>query len=109
MDGGKNVTTDPLGTQTINGLSATGTRITKTIATGTVGNDNPIQVVIERWYSPALQMNVMTKRTDPRTGTTTYQLVGVSRDEPSESLFQVPSDYTIEQGGPMHHMMGQPQ
>jgi hypothetical protein len=110
FDSGKNVTTESLGTQTINGISATGTRITRTITAGEIGNDKPIQIVIERWYSPALQMNIMTKRTDPRFGTTTYQLTNISREEPAESLFQVPSDYTLTQGPPMHHMMmGHPQ
>ena len=98
----KDVTTESLGTQTINGLNATGTRTTRTIPVGAIGNDNPIRIVTERWYSPALQMNIMTKRTDPRTGTTTYQLTNISREEPSASLFQVPADYTVEQGGPMH-------
>lgn len=101
FDDGKNVTAESLGTQTINGISATGTRTTRTIATGEIGNDSPIQIVTERWYSPALQMNIMTKRTDPRVGSTTYQLINISREEPSESLFQVPTDYTVEQG-PMH-------
>jgi hypothetical protein len=101
FDEGKNVTSESLGTQTINGISATGTRTTRTIAAGEIGNDKPIQIVTERWYSTALQMNILTKRTDPRTGTTTYQLTDISREEPSASLFQIPSDYTVEQG-PMH-------
>jgi hypothetical protein len=105
FDDGKNVTTESLGTQTINGISATGTRTTRTIAAGEIGNDKPIQIVTERWYSATLQMNIMTKRTDPRIGTTTYQLTNISRDEPSESLFQVPTDYTLEQGPFMRHMM----
>jgi hypothetical protein len=104
MQGGKNTTTESLGTQTINGVSATGTRITQTIPVGEIGNDQPIQVVVERWYSPALQMNIMTKRNDPRIGTITYQLADISQEEPPASLFQVPSDYTIEQGPPMNMM-----
>lgn len=102
-----NVTTESLGTQTINGVSATGTRTTRTIPMGAIGNDAPLLIVTERWYSPALQMNIMTKHTDPRMGTTTYQLTNISREEPSASLFQVPADYTVEQGGPIHmrHVM----
>ena len=59
----------------------------------------PIVTVTERWYSPELQVTVMNKRTDPRTGTTTYKLTNVNRSEPSPALFQVPADYTIHELG----------
>ena len=91
---------DSLGTQTINGVTAEGTRITRTIAAGQIGNDKPIQIVFERWYSPDLQVVVKSIRTDPRFGTTTYTLNNVQRTEPAASLFTVPSDYTVQQGGP---------
>jgi hypothetical protein len=94
------VTTD-LGTQTINGIAAQGTRTTHTIPAGTIGNQKPIVIVAERWYSTDLQTNVMTKRTDPRTGETTVtQLTNIQRTEPDASLFQVPADYTITEGKP---------
>jgi len=88
-----NARTDSLGRQTMEGLPADGTRTTLTIAAGQIGNDLPIQVVTERWYSPDLQMNVMTKRSDPRTGETVSRLTNVSRAEPLHSLFEVPADY----------------
>lgn len=91
---------ESLGTQTINGVIAEGTRITRTIATGQIGNDKPIQIVFERWYSPDLQIVVKSTRTDPRFGTTTYTLNSVQRTEPAATLFTVPSDYTVQQGGP---------
>jgi hypothetical protein len=43
---------------------------------------------------------VKSTRTDPRFGTTTYTLNSVQRTEPAASLFTVPSDYTVQQGGP---------
>jgi hypothetical protein len=91
---------EDLGTQTINGVSAQGTRYTHTIPTGQIGNDKPISVVNERWYSPDLQVVVKSTRTDPRFGTTTYTLTNVQRQEPAATLFVVPSDYTIRQGRP---------
>ncbi|MFZ0636200.1 MAG: hypothetical protein WA755_00430 [Candidatus Acidiferrales bacterium] len=103
----KNVTSESLGTQTINGVSAAGTRITRTIPAGEIGNDRAIQIVTEKWYSSDLQMDVLVKRSDPRFGTTTYQLTNISRDEPSASLFQVPPDYTVTAGKP-HHMAIEP-
>jgi hypothetical protein len=88
-----------LGTQTIEGVSAEGTRTTVTIPVGQIGNEQPIIIVSERWYSPELQVTVMNKRTDPRTGTTTYKLTNVSRSEPSPALFQVPEGYTVTSTG----------
>ena len=91
---------ESLGTQAINGVNAEGTRITHTIPAGQIGNDKPIQIVFERWYSPDLQIVVKSTRSDPRFGTTTYALTNVQRAEPSAALFTVPSDYTVKEGGP---------
>jgi len=84
-----------LGKQTLQGLEVDGTRTTVTIPAGAMGNAQPIQIVTEKWYSPALQVVVSMKRDDPRTGQTTYQLTGISQNEPVASLFQVPSDYKV--------------
>jgi hypothetical protein len=92
--------TTSLGTQTVGGVSAEGTRYTRTIPVGEIGNAKPIVIVSERWYSPDLQMVVMTKRTDPRMGETSFQMTNIARQEPAASLFQVPADYTLKQGGP---------
>jgi hypothetical protein len=91
---------ETLGTQLINGISAEGTRVTRTIPAGQIGNSKAIQIVFERWYSPDLQVVVKSTRTDPRFGTTTYTLANIQRSEPSASLFTVPADYTVQQGGP---------
>jgi len=87
--------TESLGSQVIEGVRADGTRTTMTIPAGAMGNDLPIQVVSERWYSPELQTVVMTKRSDPRMGDTTYRLSNISRSEPPRSLFEAPADYTV--------------
>ncbi len=94
--------TESLGTQMVNGVNAQGTRTTHTIAAGEIGNDKPIQVVSERWYSPDLQIVVKTTRTDPRMGTTTFSLSNVQKTEPAAALFAVPADYTVKEGGPEH-------
>jgi hypothetical protein len=88
---------EDLGTQTINGVSATGTRFIKTIPAGQIGNDKAITVTSERWYSPDLQMVVKSVHTDPRQGTTTYTLTNVQRTEPAASLFAVPAGYSVQQ------------
>ena len=46
---------------------------------------------------------VMSKRSDPRFGDSTYTLTNIQRSEPNASLFQVPSDYQVTQGGPGRH------
>ena len=90
--------TESLGKQTIEGVLAEGTRNTATIPAGAIGNERPLEIVFERWYSPELQTVVMTRHADPRFGETTYQLTNVSRDEPAQSLFEVPTNYTVKEG-----------
>ncbi len=86
---------EDLGKQTIEGVNAEGSRTTTTIEAGAIGNDRPIQIVSERWYSPELQTVLMTKTTDPRMGESTFSLTNVHRGEPGAYLFQVPAGYTI--------------
>jgi hypothetical protein len=96
----KDVVTTSLGTQTINGVLAEGTRYTRTIPAGAIGNEKPIVITSERWYSPDLQVVVLSKRDDPRMGETITQLTNIQRSEPEPSLFQVPPDYKLRNGGP---------
>lgn len=87
--------TEDLGTQSMEGVDAKGERITSTIETGVIGNDRPIQTVLERWYSPELQVNIMTTRSDPRTGEDIFRLTNIRRGEQSPTLFEVPPGYNI--------------
>lgn len=90
------VKTESLEPRTIEGIHAEGTRTTMTIPAGTVGNVLPIEIVSERWYSPELDVVLMTRRSDPRFGETIYRLTNIVRAEPSPDLFTVPSDFKIE-------------
>ncbi len=93
--------TEKLEARSFDGVKAEGTRTTVTIPAGEIGNEMPISIVDEHWYSPELQVTVMTRHSDPRSGETTYRLTNISRTEPASALFQVPSDYTVkEAGGP---------
>ena len=89
---------EDLGTQTIAGVTAQGTRLTRTIPAGQMGNEKPITIVNERWYSNDLQTVVVSKRSDPWSGETTYTLTNINRTEPDASHFTVPSDYSVTQG-----------
>jgi hypothetical protein len=70
-----------------------------TIPAGSIGNDSPIDIVEEVWYSSELGMVERSTRNDPLTGETVYQLTNIRRGEPPAYLFQVPADYTIKDGG----------
>jgi hypothetical protein len=96
---------EDLGTQMIAGVSAQGTRYTRTIPAGQIGNEKPITIVSEHWYSSDLQMTLMSKRSDPQFGETTYTLTNIQRAEPAASLFAVPSDYTVQEGHMGRHGM----
>jgi hypothetical protein len=101
------VVTTSLGTQTINGVTATGTQVTETIPAGAFGNAQPIQVVRITWISTELKIPVQVKSSDPRFGTRDLELTSIAETEPAASLFVVPSNYTVTAGhvgfsGPGH-------
>ena len=85
--------TEELGTRDFEGVSAEGTRRVTTIPAGAIGNERPIEIVYERWYSKELGMVVYSKTDDPRTGEQTYKLTNIVRSEPYPSLFAVPAEY----------------
>jgi hypothetical protein len=97
---GAEVETEQLGSRRIEGLQAEGTRTTMTIPANAIGNQFPIRTVSERWFSPELQIVVLTRRLDPRFGETVYRLVNIVRAEPAPELFKVPADYRVEEQTP---------
>lgn len=89
---------ESLGKQNVEGVEAQGTRGRMTIPAGEIGNERPIEIVHEMWYSPELQTLVMTRHSDPRFGESSYRLTNIDRSEPARSLFEVPADYTLKSG-----------
>jgi hypothetical protein len=85
--------TEDLGSKTMEGVNVTGTRTTRTIPAGEIGNDKPISIVTEVWTSPELKTIVYSKRSDPRMGDQTFQLTNILRVEPDPTLFTVPADF----------------
>ena len=92
------VTTEDLGTETVEGLLVTGARTTRTIPAGEIGNEKPISIVTEVWTSPDLKTIVYSKRSDPRMGEQTFKLANIVRAEPDASLFTVPADFKLTDG-----------
>ena len=64
-----------------------------TIPAGQIGNEKPIVMTSERWFSPELFIVMYAKTSDPRAGETIYRVTNVKRGEPSAELFKVPADY----------------
>jgi hypothetical protein len=80
---------ESLGTRVIEGIATEGTRTTVTIPSGAIGNERPIKSVTERWFSPELRIVILSRRSDPRFGETTYRLTKITRAEPPAALFEV--------------------
>lgn len=93
-----NVKRETLAARSMNGMIASGTRVTHTIPAGTIGNSQAIETVRETWMADDLKVPLMTKVSDPRMGTTVTELMNVNRSQPDAALFQVPSDYTVKKG-----------
>jgi hypothetical protein len=86
---------EDLGTKTISGLVAHGVLRHKTVKPGEFGNEGPLVLTSEYWFSRELSIVVSETRNDPRHGDYTMQLENIDRTEPPASLFEVPAGYTI--------------
>jgi hypothetical protein len=73
-------------------------KVTRTIPAGEIGNQFAIVITSERWYSSALDLLLEETQSDPRFGTTTYQLSGIGQT-PASSLFTPDPSLTQVQGG----------
>lgn len=94
-------TREEIGTDTMEGLLVKGTRVTQTYATGALGNDRPLSVVTETWYSEELRINLLTKKTDPRFGVQAVRVTELDRQEPDAALFAVAPEYKlVNESGP---------
>ena len=87
---------ESLGTKTIDGVSAEGTRVTFEIPAGQIGNDKPMQVISERWFSNELQVVVLSRHLDPLSGEHVFRLVNIKRSEPASDLFTIPNGFKVE-------------
>jgi hypothetical protein len=88
---------ESLGQKMFDGILAEGKRVTTVLPAGAIGNQQPITVQSEQWFAPDLEILVMTRHSDPRTGETSYSLSNITRGEPAAGLFDVPPDYTIQE------------
>jgi hypothetical protein len=94
-DGTRTMTRESLGSDTIEGIYVIGTRETTTIAAGAAGNEQPLVLIREFWYSDELETNLVVKRIDPREGTQVIRLSQIVVGEPNEHLFELPIGYHV--------------
>jgi hypothetical protein len=92
-NGAGTVTREQLGQKTIEDLDVIGSREITTLNAGVVGNQKTEPIVKEFWYSPKLQINIITKRFDPRYGAQNFVVSNINQSEPDPKLFVVPEDY----------------
>lgn len=91
---------EDLGMRTISGVEAHGLRDTRTVAAGQEGNEVPLKVVAETWFSEKYGFNLAGSSDDPRLGKSSYEITSFVADEPNASLFTPPADYRIEDHNP---------
>jgi hypothetical protein len=94
---------ESLGSRTIEGIQADGTRITRTIPAGAIGNDKELVITHETWRSPDLKLVLLSTQDDPRFGQTTYSLTNIQQGQPDETLFQIPTGYKVENAPVLVH------
>jgi hypothetical protein len=88
-----------LGELVIEGVTASGARVSAVVPAGQIGNEKPLTFSSEAWYSPELSIIAMSKVSDPVTGDTNFQLTKLRRGEPNPDLFTVPAEYRIVGAG----------
>jgi hypothetical protein len=88
-----------LGDKMLNGVRATGTQRQYTIAAGSVGNEKPIVLTVEQWYSPELGLIVMKNARASTGGEFAFQVENIVRGDPDAALFTIPPGYKVVETG----------
>jgi uncharacterized protein YecT (DUF1311 family) len=102
-DGTSVLAREDLGKKIIDGLETIGTRETQTFSPGAFGNDKPVVVTREMWYSPQLQFDLSVTRLDPRNGTQKIEVTGLKLGDPGAEWFAIPDGYRlVSDRGLMH-------
>ena len=86
---------EDLGVSSTLGEDTHGYRETKTINPGVTGNDQPIVIVREFWYSPRLAINLISTVDSPFSGHQVFTARDLSSSEPDPAIFEIPDGYTV--------------
>jgi len=90
------ITTEDLGTKTIQGLETMGKRTTTIVPVGRSGNSTPITKTYEMWTSADMGLVVKQVWNDPRYGERTVELRDLSQANPDAALFRPPAGYAVK-------------
>jgi len=86
---------EDLGLGSTEGQETHGYRESVTFNPGVLGNDKPMVVTREFWYSPRLAVNLVSTVDDPQSGKQVFTVKDLSTAEPDASFFEVPAEYKI--------------
>jgi hypothetical protein len=86
---------EDLGLSSTEGQETHGYRETTTFNPGVMGNDKPMDVTREFWYSARLAVNLISIVDEPMTGKQVFTVKELSTSEPDPSFFEVPADYKV--------------
>jgi hypothetical protein len=89
------MTHEDLGTRTIAGMEATGTRLTEIVPAGRDGNDMPIKLVHETWTDRQTHATLLAIDDDPRMGRHTWEVESLTVGPPDPALFTPPANYKV--------------
>jgi hypothetical protein len=87
---------EALGSRTIGGVETFGHRVTMTTLAQQVGNDRPITVTDEWWYSPDLRLVMAADYKSTDLGTISYRVTQLRGGDQPEHLFTLPEDYELD-------------
>ena len=87
------VLTESLGTKQIEGITVSGRQGVITLPAGQDGR--PVEISEERWESSDLEVAIIERHRDSRTGVFEHRLLNIRRIEPAPELFVVPTSYSI--------------
>lgn len=83
-----------LGEKSFDGLRAIGQRSQYTLPVGTIGNEKPIVLTVDQWFSPELSLIVSRTGKSSLGGEFENTVENVVHGEPDPALFLIPSDYS---------------
>jgi len=86
---------EDLGKQFVSGVETVGVRDARTYNPVVFGNDRKVRVEREVWYSPQLDLNLLSTRSDPRTGKQTFTATNVTLGDPDPALFELPAGFKV--------------
>jgi hypothetical protein len=91
---GESFKNEKLGTKEIGGIKAWGRRTTHTFLE--TSGAPTIVSIDECWYSDHAGVDVLLRRSDPRSGEQVSELVNLAHAEPDPAMFQAPPGYAIQ-------------